>query len=93
MKATFYGKAEGNHTGFVRIKTGRISSKKEEIILPFDVDVSAGNSVIFFSSAVWQKVRLRIVYSWAISLSYTMIITIVNEILNTLFYVGYCIVT
>ena len=44
MKATFYGRTEGNHTGFVRIKTGHMSAKKEEIILPFDVDVSAGNS-------------------------------------------------
>eukprot|EP00795_Rhopilema_esculentum_P000912 gene912-10668_t len=41
MKATFHGKAEGNHTGFVRIKTTRTSTKKEEIILPFDVDVSS----------------------------------------------------
>ena len=43
MKATFYGKAEGNHTGFVRIKAERRSAKKEEIVLPFDVDVSSGN--------------------------------------------------
>lgn len=44
MKATFYGRTEGSHTGFVRIKTGQISANKEEIILPFDVDVSGGNA-------------------------------------------------
>jgi len=45
MKATFYGRTEGNHTGFVRIKTGRTSLKKEEIVLPFDVDVSSARGI------------------------------------------------
>ena len=56
MKATFHGKEEGNHTGFVRIKTTRTSSKKEEIILPFDVDVSSGmHQITAASFSIPQK--------------------------------------
>lgn len=47
MRVSFVGRVASNHTAFIRIKASQPAPNQELLILPVEVEVSAGNRELY----------------------------------------------
>ena len=48
MRVSFVGRVASNHTAFIRIKASQPAPNQELLILPVEVEVTAGNEELCF---------------------------------------------
>ena len=48
MRVSFIGRVASNHTAFIRIKASQPAPNQELLILPVEVEVTAGNGELCF---------------------------------------------
>ena len=48
MRVSFVGRVASNHTAFIRIKASQPAPNQELLILPVEVEVTAGNGELCF---------------------------------------------
>ena len=48
MRVSFVGRVASNHTAFIRIKASQPAPNQELLILPVEVEVTAGNGELYF---------------------------------------------
>jgi len=67
MRVSFVGRVASNHTAFIRIKASQPAPNQELLILPVEVEVTAGNRGLFNYKLFFGLLKLSLCKLWRLS--------------------------